>query len=935
MAGAVSPTHPVGQLRPEALELLDRFDRAWHGTAPPRLEDFLALFAATSQTTEPAAPRAFLEELVKIDLEHRWRRAPGGKPCRPGEPREGRGSIGWRPCLEDYAKHHVELTPAKLPVDLIVEEYRVRQEWGDQPAHADYLARFGPQGKLREQLAQVDAELVGERARKEAVQPGLRPAVGLTGRPGDAVQPAAPLSAEALVEVLRQCQVLPPAQLAELGPPLTARFTDARALAKELLQRGWLTPYQVNQLLQGKGAELMLGPYALLERLGEGGTGQVFKARHVKMERIVALKLIRKELLQDPEVRARFQREIQVVSQLSHPNIVHAFDAGPVGASYFLTMEYVEGTDLDKLVRRSGPLPIAQAIDYARQAALGLQHVHEKGLVHRDVKPSNLLLVGQASVVKLSDLSLARFQQVEDAEAAAALTAAVATQVVTPAGAMMMGTPDYLAPEQALDFHAADIRADIYSLGCTLFFLLAGRAPFAGGTLAQKLLRHQNATPPDVQQLRADIPTGLAKVVQKMLAKQPADRYQTPAEVAAALESAGLRSRTLPAEQTPALSGRSGRPAVLRCVATCGLVLMVILLAWALWPTSGPHQARGPEDVLKEVPGTPGGLMAVPGDARLPFTDAVFSPKGNMLALVRKDGALRLWDLADNRLRELGTHSGITAAVFAPDGRTFATAGGDTVKLWEMPGGKLRGTLPHANQSVKAVAFDPGSKILATATDFVHLWNAADGTMKDPPLRPAPGVNAWSVALATGASYLAVGYSNGTVGWWNLATGKQERTLLGLNGPVHQVAISPDNRTLVAQDQKGGLTVWDDGKVSASLSGASSLTRALDPTFRGIVTGGEDGTVRAGENMSWKAHRGSVTALAYSRDSTKLVTAGSDRQVIVWDPRGGPSLREWANLPAPARRLAFAPDGRHIATLNGDGTVYLLQMAPAPSKTAR
>src|SRR5262249_20121945 len=148
-----------------------------------------------------------------------------------------------------------------------------------------------------------------------------------------------------------------------------------------------------------------------------------------------------------------------------HPNIVHAFDAGPVGASYFLTMEYIEGTDLDRMVRRSGPLPIVQAIDYARQAALALQHIHEKGLVHRDVKPSNLLLVGHTSVVKLSDLGLARFQQVEDVEAAAALTAAVATKIVTPVGAVMMGTPDYLAPEQALDFHAADIRADIYALG--------------------------------------------------------------------------------------------------------------------------------------------------------------------------------------------------------------------------------------------------------------------------------------------------------------------------------------------------------------------------------------------------------------------------------------------------------------------------------------
>src|SRR5262249_45646824 len=158
--------------------------------------------------------------------------------------------------------------------------------------------------------------------------------------------------------------LLRPEQMEELADQLSARFPEARALARELLQREWLTPYQVNRLLPGRGTELLLGPYVVLDRLGEGGTGQVFKAWHRSMERLVALKVIRRELLNDPEVVGRFYREIQIVSQLSHPNIVHAYDAGPIAGTHCLVMEYVEGTDLAKLVKQSGPLPVARACDY-------------------------------------------------------------------------------------------------------------------------------------------------------------------------------------------------------------------------------------------------------------------------------------------------------------------------------------------------------------------------------------------------------------------------------------------------------------------------------------------------------------------------------------------------------------------------------------------
>ena len=331
-----------------------------------------------------------------------------------------------------------------------------------------------------------------------------------------------------LVDLVRRLQLLPPPQLAELTDGLPASFPEPRALAAELVRRGWLTPYQINQIFLGRGAGLVLGPYVLLERLGEGGMGEVFKARHQKLGRVVALKLIRKDRLDNPAAVRRFHREVQAAAQLEHPNIVRAYDAGEAGGAHFFVMEYVEGTDLARLVKRHGPPSIERACDYARQAALGLQHAYERGLVHRDVKPANLLLTAKGDVVKVLDMGLARLDR-PDHDAGASTT-------LTQEGAVM-GTPDYIAPEQARDSHTVDIRADLYSLGCTLYFLLTGRVPFPGGSLTEKLLRHTLDEPRPVQEVRPDTPPGVAAVVRQLMAKRPEDRYQTPAEAAAALAS--------------------------------------------------------------------------------------------------------------------------------------------------------------------------------------------------------------------------------------------------------------------------------------------------------------------------------------------------------------------------------------------------------------
>jgi serine/threonine protein kinase len=356
-------------------------------------------------------------------------------------------------------------------------------------------------------------------------------------------------SVTSFIDQLRQTDLLDAAQLGEVER-LRQSLPQPGPLARELVRRGWLTPHQANQLALGRGAELVIGSYVVLTPLGNGGMGQVVKARHRVMNRDVALKLIRPGQRDSADTVERFRREIRLLADLHHPYIVQAYDAGQVGDTWFLAMELLPGTDLDRLVRRRGPLPVAEACEYLRQAALGLHHAHQRGLVHRDVKPGNLFLT--AGGIKVLDLGLARPRQFE-AGPPGDLTRANT----------VLGTPDYLAPEQALDPRAADARSDLYGLGCTLFFLLTGRPPFPEGTLAQKLLAHQHAEPPTVERERPEVAPTLAQLLRQMLAKKPADRPHSALEVAQRLApfAAGTTNSRPPAPGSGTRSVNATPPA--------------------------------------------------------------------------------------------------------------------------------------------------------------------------------------------------------------------------------------------------------------------------------------------------------------------------------------------------------------------------------------
>jgi serine/threonine-protein kinase len=333
-----------------------------------------------------------------------------------------------------------------------------------------------------------------------------------------------------LAAAIRRGQLLDEAHR-EPAEHLLAQAREPREVARELVRLGWLTTFQANELFLGRGDSLTLGGYVLLAKLDEGGMGVVFKARHQKLGRIVAIKIIRKDHLKKPDAVRRFRREMRAVAQLDHPNLVRAFDADEIDGRHFLVMEFVEGVTLSRLVKDQGPLTPALACNYIHQAALGLQHAFEREVIHRDMKPSNLLITHAQSgstrgLVKVLDLGLARF---------GLDSASLGSSTDLTREGMAIGTADFMAPEQSENAHAVDIRADVYSLGCTLYFALSGRPPFPGGSVVDKMLRHRYDTPPALTSFQAGISPRLLEAVSRMLAKEPADRIQTPAQVAQVL----------------------------------------------------------------------------------------------------------------------------------------------------------------------------------------------------------------------------------------------------------------------------------------------------------------------------------------------------------------------------------------------------------------
>ena len=296
---------------------------------------------------------------------------------------------------------------------------------------------------------------------------------------------------------------------------------NVHTLAGLLVSAQTMTPWQAERLLQGRHQGFQLGSYRLLSVLGRGSMGTVYLAEHSMMRRRCALKVLLFHHADEPCYLARFTREVQAVASLDHPNIVGAYDAGMVTEGkrdiYFLAMEFIDGRNVSELIRESGPLNPARAARFARQVAEGLDYAHGAGLIHRDIKPGNLM-VDRRDVVRILDLGLAAFHDDEH-------------PLLTAQNELPLGTADYMSPEQILDCHNIDERADIYSLGCTLYFMLTGQPPFQHGNLLQRLVAHRNTEPASIRELRPEVPAGLCEIVERMMHKSVGKRFASCEEV--------------------------------------------------------------------------------------------------------------------------------------------------------------------------------------------------------------------------------------------------------------------------------------------------------------------------------------------------------------------------------------------------------------------
>jgi serine/threonine-protein kinase len=315
----------------------------------------------------------------------------------------------------------------------------------------------------------------------------------------------------------------------------TRRWQEWDELFEILARRRLVSIYAGRKILQGKVGELFFGPFALLDKLGEGGMGKVYRARRQTDGAIVALKVVRPHLLAHPLIRRRYEREVAAALSLNHPNIVQVYEAGQHEGRHYLVMEFIDGIDLSRLGKEYRPLAIPEACEYIRQSALGLHHAHERGFVHRDIKPSNIIVAGERHLPQAVEAAVAKILDMGLVRAIGADEEGVEPLELTREG-VVVGTPDYMAPEQAKNSRRVDIRADVYSLGCTLYFLLAGRPPFAEGTAIEKILKHQLDPVPPVRQYRPDVPAEVEELLLRMLAKQPQDRPSSALEVAQELE---------------------------------------------------------------------------------------------------------------------------------------------------------------------------------------------------------------------------------------------------------------------------------------------------------------------------------------------------------------------------------------------------------------
>lgn len=456
-------------------------------------------------------------------------------------------------------------------------------------------------------------------------------------------------SLERFVELLLRSELITESQLEQLRQQLEASRPENadEDFVQRLSDSGALTEFQVAEMKQGNVDNLVVGDYLILYPIGQGGMGRVFKARHSVMKREVAVKFM---LLEgndklDQSAIDRFQRELEAAAHLSHPNIVSSLDAGRRGRTCYLVMELVRGANLSNHVRRNGPMSVRQAYECIVQAATGLDYAHRKGVVHRDVKPSNLLLTDDGEL-KILDMGLVRMKAYEEVGESSEVD-----DPLTRSG-QLLGTVDYMAPEQAVDPRMADARSDIYSLGCTFYYLLTGAPPFRqeGKSPMSRIIAHRESPVPRIGDTRSDFPECLEAIFQKMMAKDARKRYQSCRDLLADLKKVRLESQelTVAGEQTESMT-RADAPAPRKKVRPLAVLALLAALAavvglviYAVNPRTFPQPTPGgvpegngnqppSEDPIATIPTGPVDLLAAVDLEQQVFAGAGWTLSGGQL----------------------------------------------------------------------------------------------------------------------------------------------------------------------------------------------------------------------------------------------------------------------------------------------------------------
>jgi serine/threonine protein kinase len=675
--------------------------------------------------------------------------------------------------------------------------------------------------------------------------------------------------------------------------------------------------------------------YRVLRLLGYGGMGTVWLAEHTVMGRAVALKVVRSEWLARPGAAERFQREVRAAAKLKHEHIATAYDAEQVGDRVFLVMEYVPGDPLSDVVR-DGPLPVAEACRAVRDAARGLAHAHAAGLVHRDVKPGNLIRTPDGTT-KVLDFGLVSAAEPEGS----ALTGEN----------LVMGTPDYIAPEQADNPRAADARSDVYALGCTLYHLLAGRVPYPAESVLKKIDAHRDpaARPAPIPA----VPPELAGIVAKMMAKEPRARFQSAVDVEVALEPFVAGTAPPSAAKTP--------PSVPRLAVAAGL-LFAAIAAGAVLKIRRDNQeiTVTTDDPDIEVVMKRNGELIRIADTKtkqswdLDTRKLRLKPDGSELAIdlpgeevltIRRNGDAAVTirrapvtgpTAVDPALvRTFVGHTGTVRTVaYSPDGKYVASGSGwpftdQTVRLWEVATGKQ---VWAADQkfATNSLAFCPKDYILCSDPASLRLLDVKSGATVRVFEKQIGTLH--SVAASFDGRRGLSGGVDGVLRVWDNQSGKEFRAFQPSMGWLMFVAFSPNGRYVASGGNNGNVAVWDTetGKLTSTYRGVAHRighAGGFTPDGRYVVFG-ENETIVVWEWESGRARRldagtnaGGVLAVAVSADGKRILSGGTrDNTVRLWDFEQGTLLRAFKGHTDSVWGVAFSPDGRF--GLSGSGNRF-------------